>query len=322
MPTAMLDRRADGATAPRPGRPPRGAAGRCDGRPAATSSCSALTLPAAHLDPDQLAVDPHRLDGPGRRPPLAGGHPDARAIPSSPAARRAGLPTGPGRPARGRPIPGRPFFMITGASQASWAPASSRAPTAWASCSPVASSTLASSSDHRLAGIGVGVAPRPGTGAQAGPDPVDPDAGHHLGAVGQLVELPGAGPEPLAGHPHGRHRPVARRQGGEQGRPGRRGQLHRDVPAPGGHPFEQGHHRRRRVGQHAVGGPHHPEPGGHRAGPHLVDARAPRGRPPSPRCRRWCRGPRPRGSGPGPPGGGGARPRPRPAPRRWPAPAG
>ncbi len=51
--------------------------------------------------------------------------------------------------------------------------------------------------------------------------------------------------------------PEAGRQRGQQGGPGRGGQLHRDVAALGGHALEQRHHRRRRVGQHAVGGADH-----------------------------------------------------------------
>ena len=40
---------------------------------------------------------------------------------------------------------GRPFFMTIGVIHASWAPAASSAPMVWASVSPVASSTLTSS---------------------------------------------------------------------------------------------------------------------------------------------------------------------------------
>ena len=97
-------------------------------------------------------------------------------------------------------------------------------------------------------------------------------AGDHLSAVGELLELAGAGTEPLSGDPHRRHRAVAGRQGSEQRSPGRSGQFHRDVPSPGRHALQQPHHGGCRIGQHAVSRPDHAEAGGHGTGPHLVDA--------------------------------------------------
>ena len=115
--------------------------------------------------------------------------------------------------------PGRPFFMVTGLTQASSAPASSAAATAWPSCSPVTSSRFVSSTSAGWPGP---------TGGRRGP-PSD----HHLGAVRQVVDFARAAAEARRGDHHVGERPERRAQGGEQRGAGGRGQLYPDVSPVG-----------------------------------------------------------------------------------------
>ena len=153
---------------------------------------------------------------------------------------------------------GRPFFITIGVTHASWAPASSRAATAWASVSPVASSTLASSST---------------TGCPAPSASVDVPTTTWV-ALGRPSISREPAPKPVRLDRHGRQRPEAGRQRGEQGGAGRGGELDTDVEAGGGraHGGEQRDDRRGGVGQQAVGGPDHAGAGDDGGRPHLVDA--------------------------------------------------
>ena len=205
----------------RSGRPVRRAA-------AATSSCSALTRPAADLDPDELAVDHDRsID-------RAAGHRSAMVIrtPSDPVVGpqdRRGASGTPDRVAQDVDHVARAALLHDHRATARRrgprrrAARRPRGPAArrwrrrgWPRARPPAG--------RRRRPVAAGRAARPG-----------PD--HHLGAVGQLLELAGAGPEALGRDPHGRHGPEARRQGGQQGGPGGGGQLDRQVPPPGRDPL-------------------------------------------------------------------------------------
>ena len=121
---------------------PSGAAG--DLR--AASSYSALTRPGLTFTRTAWPSTSTWCDRRARRPALEAlaPHPEGAGLARS-ARRRSGRPAR-GRPARDTVCAGRPFFMTIGVTHASWAPASSSAAMVWPSTSPVASSTLASSS--------------------------------------------------------------------------------------------------------------------------------------------------------------------------------
>ena len=156
-----------------------------------------------------------------------------------------------------RTWPGRPFFMVTGLTQASRAPASSAAATACPSCSPVTSSRFVSSSS---AGC-----PAPTDGGRRAP------ADDDLGAVRQVVHLAGAAAEARRRDRHVRERAERRGQRGEQCGAGGRRELDPDVAAVGRDPLEEADRRRRRIGQPAVRAAHRARSRCHGGGAHLVD---------------------------------------------------
>ena len=149
---------------------------------------------------------------------------------------------------------GRPFFITTGVTQASWAPAASRAPTVWASTSPVTSSTLVSSSTTGWP-VGRAAAAVPTTtwvalGRSASSRPPAPKP---LAAT----VMAGMAPQPVH-RPARMAAPVGVVSSTPTSTPCVGAPCSRATTAGGG------------VGQHAVGRAHGAETGGHRAGPHLV----------------------------------------------------
>ena len=134
-----------GGPRPRPATGPRAAGARRPGDPGGVVVLG-LGPPGAHLHPHGEAGDVDGRRRPGRGPALERRAADAERSRSRRPARRR-----PARPSAGSASAltvwaGRPFFITMGVTQASWAPAASSAATAWARASPVASSTLASSS--------------------------------------------------------------------------------------------------------------------------------------------------------------------------------
>ena len=141
-------------------------------------------------------------------------------------------------------------------TQASWAPASSRA---------------ADGVGHHLAGgvVDVGLQEDHGLARRPAFDRIPQ---HDLGDVGAVVQLAGAGPEATRSHDHRRQVAPAHDGGGQEGGPRGRGRLERNVDAVAGRPLEQLDHGRGGRGQEAVGRPVHPGARGHRAGEDLLDA--------------------------------------------------
>ena len=239
----------------------------CEGH----SSCSALTRSALDLHPDQLPLDrPPTSSARCRRPPLARLRPNTRANRSTPAAGPDLGPPGPDRTGRARRSPGRPFFITTGATQASWAPASRRAKTAWASCSPVTSSTVTSRTAT--------VCPASASKSATAPDrrrrrhrsarhpPVTTWV--QFGSSSSSRE-PAPTPGPTPSWPAWA---VPRGSGRRAGAAPVGVVSSTDTSGPRSGPPEQGHDGGGRIREHAMGGPDHAGPGGHRTGPDLVDA--------------------------------------------------
>ena len=195
----------------------------------------------ADLDPDRVPVDddgallallrPALHDGAAQaeRPGLAHEHAPTAAR------RRAGSHSA------WTVCAGRPFFITIGVAQASWAPAASSAAIVWAMTSPVASSTLVSSSCTGWPGAGVTVV----RGRVADDDLHDVRSAGDVGAAGAVAD---------GEHVHRRHRAELVGQRRHQRDAGGRGQLacgrrcHGSARRAG----EQLHRRRRRVGQLAV----------------------------------------------------------------------
>ncbi len=147
--------------------------------------------------------------------------------------------------------------MTMGVSQASAAPASSRAATATARVSPVASSRLASRSTRGW--------PAGGSTATGVPRTT-------CVRLGSASSSAVPAPKPVASTVIGGSAPHREARAARRAAPGRGGQLDGHVEAPHRCAGQELHHRRRRVGQEAVGGADHARTGGHRAGRHLVDA--------------------------------------------------
>ncbi len=96
-------------------------------------------------------------------------------------------------------------------------------------------------------------------------DRVRREADHDLGAVRQVVQLSGPGPEAGRLNRHRRHRSERRSPSGQHGRACRSRQLDGDVAALGGDPFKQFDDCRSGIGQQAMGASDHPEPRCNRA---------------------------------------------------------
>ena len=242
------------ATPPRPATRPRAAAGPV--RRAHTRGVVVLDLDAVRRDLHAHGV---ALDRRPRRSRALDGQRSAsgrarRACPSRARARRRAAAASTGSASACTVCAGRPFFMTIGVTHASCAPASSSAAIVWASVSPVASSTFASSST---------------TGWPCAARRVERRADDDLRDVRQVargrgvpapkpvasIVIAGIGPKPDAS--------AARIAGAR-----RRGELDAEVDAAGRrvHRGEQLDDRRRRVRQQPVGGADHPRAGRDRAG--------------------------------------------------------
>ena len=136
---------------------------------------------------------------------------------------------------------------------------------AWASTSPLASSTLVSRSTTGWPGAGP-CRPTPPAAA-----PRRPPGRRRPGRRWAARPSPRAGTEPGGGDAHGGQRPPRHDRGGQQRRTGRRGELDGDVDSVGGCAPQQGDHRWRGVGEEPVGGTDHPGARRHRAGMDGVD---------------------------------------------------
>ena len=186
---------------------PRAAAAR------ATSSYSGCALTTAavvvrELDGDRLAVDLDPVHGAVEG--VLGEHllaqADGRGVPED--RRRARRRPGRRSTSTLRVWAGRPFFIRIGVSQASLAPASSRAVITDGQTRGSRSSTLVSSSSEASPAIAAAVA--------------DEDPDH----VGVTLGVAGAGADPDRGGGHERLRSPRRGDGGQDGGAGRRAQLH------------------------------------------------------------------------------------------------
>ena len=157
-----------------------------------------------------------------------------------------------------RTCPGLPFFMMTGLTQASSAPAPRAAATARPSCSPVTSSRFVSSSNGTL----------PASDRLLRRTATDDD----LGAVRQVLHFAGAAAETRRRDRHVRQRPEPARQRGQQRGAGRGGELNGDVATVGGDALEQANGRRCGVRQPTVCASDHARPRGDGRGADFVDA--------------------------------------------------
>ena len=107
--------------------------------------------------------------------------------------------------------------------------------------------------------------------AWADGDVLGPSPDHDLGAVRQVVHLPGSPAEAGPGDRHVGERSERRRERREESGPRRRRQLQGDVPTVGGDAFEEADGGRGRVGQPPVCTVHGAAARGHGRGAHLVD---------------------------------------------------